>query len=120
MGASKVALDEPSTSNPGVTGPTYTQARPRQNFALKLSLAKGNISQAVRSCSLEGAADAELISPVSFSMEKEKARETEVSCGPGSQIGAAQLSGKHICNFINMLAAAVPALLSAIKCCSQI
>lgn len=95
MGASKVALDESSTSNVGV--PSFTQARPRQNFAAKLSLAKVSTSQGVRSCSLGGAAEAVLISSLSFSTEKERAHETEVSCGPGSQ-NVSQPSGKDADN----------------------
>lgn len=116
MGASKVALDEPSTSNHGVAASSFTQPRPRQNFAAKLSLAKGSTSQAVRSCSVGGAAEAELVSSLSFSTEKERARETEVSCGPGSQ-NVSQPSGEYICIFIIKLAAAVPTHMTAMKCC---
>jgi hypothetical protein len=85
MGASKVTLDEPSTSTSGVADPRPTQARPRQNLAAKLSLAKGATAQGVRSCSLGVPGEAEPISSLSFSSEKEGPRETEVFCGVGNQ-----------------------------------
>lgn len=83
MRASKVALDEPSTSNPRLAASSSTPARPRQNIAAKLSLAKGSTSQGVRSCHAGDVVEAELMS---FGIEKERARETEVESGPGSQI----------------------------------
>ncbi|KAG0621692.1 hypothetical protein M758_3G041000 [Ceratodon purpureus] len=85
VGASKVALDEPSTSVPGVAASRLTQARPRQNLAAKLSLAKGATAQGVRSSSLGVAGEAEPTSSLSFSSEKERPRETGVLCGLGSQ-----------------------------------
>lgn len=81
--ASKVALDEPSPSNPRLPASSFTPARPRQNIAAKLSLAKGSTSQGVRSCHAGGVVEAELMS---VGIEKGRARETEMSSGPGSQI----------------------------------
>ena len=85
MEASKVTLNEPSTSTSGVAGPRLTPARPRQNLAAKLSLAKGGSAQGVRSCGLGVAGEAEPISSLGFSLEKERPRETEVLCGQDSQ-----------------------------------
>ena len=95
VGASKVALDEPSTSVPGVAASRLTQARPRQNLAAKLSLAKGATAQGVRSSSLGVAGEAEPTSSLSFSSEKERPRETGVLCGLGSQ-KISQLGGTCI------------------------
>lgn len=85
IGASKVALDEPSTSASGVAAPRLTQGRPRQNLAAKLSLAKGTTAQGVRSCGVGVVGEAEPTSSLSFSSEKERPRETEVLCGLSSQ-----------------------------------
>jgi ubiquitin-conjugating enzyme E2 T len=85
IGASKVALDEPSTSAPGVAAPGLTQARPHQNLGAKLSLAKGATAQGVRSCSVGVVGEAEPTSSLSFTFEKERPRETDAICGLGSQ-----------------------------------
>jgi hypothetical protein len=85
MCAPKVSLDEARLSNPGAAASSFTQPRPRSNFAAKLSLAKGNTSQEVRSGSVGGAAQAEVVSSLRFNMENKIARETEVLCRSGSE-----------------------------------
>lgn len=85
MGASGVTIDEPSTSTPAVAAHRPTQARPRQNLAAKLSLAKGGTAQVVRSCSPGVAVEPDPVSSLSFSSEKERPRQTEVLYGASSQ-----------------------------------
>lgn len=60
----------------------------------------------MRSCSVGGAAQVELVSSLSFNMEKEIARETEVLCRSGSE-NVPRPSGAYVCDLISRLAAAV-------------
>lgn len=97
MCAPKVSPDEARISNRGAAASSFTQPRPRSNFAAKLSLAKGSTSQEVRLGSVGGAAQAEVVSSLSFNMENEIARETEVLCRSGSE-NVPRPIGAYICN----------------------
>ncbi|XP_024362595.1 uncharacterized protein [Physcomitrium patens] len=97
IGASKVTLDEPSTRASGEATANITQVKPRQNFAAKLSLAKGCTTQGSRLCGIGGAREAEPINSSSFISEKDKVRETDTKCDPvGKDVSQAELNGGSV------------------------